>query len=77
MAVMELNCAVVQVQVLIGFASQEPAFEELVLMVQSCYHGLESLQILLKMIAIWEEMVGILVGMVGIFEGMALMVLHF
>lgn len=77
MAVMELNCAVVQVQVLIGFASQEPAFEELVLMVQSCHHGLESLQILLKMIAIWEEMVGILVGMVGIFEGMALMVLHF
>lgn len=77
MAVMELNCAVVQVQVLIGFASQEPAFEELVLMVQSCHHGLESLQILLKMIVIWEEMVGILVGMVGIFEGMALMVLHF
>lgn len=77
MAVMELNCAVVQVQVLIGFASQEPAFEELVLMVQSCYHGLESLQILLKMIVIWEEMVGILVGMVGIFEEMALMVLHF
>lgn len=77
MAVVELNCAGVQVRVLLGFASQEPAFEELVLMVQSCHHGLESLQILLKMIAILEEMVAILEEMVVIFEAMALMVLHF
>lgn len=77
MAVMELNCAGVQVLVSLGFASQEPAFEEPVLMVHCCHHGLESLQILPMMIGIWKEMVLIFEEMAVIFEVMALMVLHF